>query len=161
MGVSLPAGVEPVSGFESDRFLGKWYEIARLDHSFERGMSQVTAEYSPRKGGGLTVLNRGYKEKSGKWKKARGKAFFVDGESTGFLKVSFFGPFYGAYGVFELGKDYDYAFIAGDNTNYLWFLSRSPTVPAKLKKRFERRAGELGFDVQNLIWVDQTASEQN
>ncbi len=156
MAVKLPPGIEPVENFESDRFLGKWYEIARLDHSFERGLDQVSAEYSLKRGGGIKVVNSGYKTASKKWKSATGKAYFVKDESVGFLKVSFFGPFYGAYGVFELGEDYEYAFIAGDTTKYLWFLARTPTVSDELKADFESSAAALGFNVDNLIYVDQS-----
>ena len=102
--VGMPPGVEPVEDFELDRYLGKWYEIARLDHSFERGLSRVSAEYSLREDGGVRVVNRGYSDKSGKWKESEGKAYFVDGDDTGYLKVSFFGPFYGSYVVFELER---------------------------------------------------------
>lgn len=94
-----------------------WYEIARLDHSFERGLEQVTAEYSLREGGGVQVKNRGFSNKKNKWSEAEGKAFFVGKASEGYLKVSFFGPFYGSYVVFELDKDnYQYAFVSGRAT---------------------------------------------
>ena len=93
--VGVPKGVKPVQGFALDRYLGRWYEIARLDHSFERGLSHVTASYSMREDGGVRVLNRGYSEKKKEWKTAEGKAYFVKGPDEGYLKVSFFGPFYG------------------------------------------------------------------
>jgi lipocalin len=100
--VGVPKGVQPVQGFALDRYMGRWYEIARLDHSFERGLSHVTAEYSMRKDGGVRVLNRGYSENNKEWKSAEGKAYFVKSPDQGYLKVSFFGPFYGSYVVFEL-----------------------------------------------------------
>ena len=109
-----PVKVTPVSGFDSDRYLGTWYEIARLDHSFERGMTDVTANYTKRSDGGITVLNRGYKTKKGEFSDAKGKAKFAGDETTGHLKVSFFGPFYGDYIIFDLDKtDYSYAYISG------------------------------------------------
>uniref|UniRef100_UPI00053C87D8 lipocalin family protein n=1 Tax=Vibrio cholerae TaxID=666 RepID=UPI00053C87D8 len=103
--LGMPESVKPVSGFELNNYLGKWYEVARLDHSFERGLSQVTAEYSARNDGDISVLNRGYSEEKGEWKEAEGKAYFVDGSTDGYLKVSFFGPFYGSYVVFELDRE--------------------------------------------------------
>jgi apolipoprotein D and lipocalin family protein len=152
----MPEGVEPVTGFELDRYLGRWYEIARLDHSFERGLERVTAEYSMRPDGGTRVLNRGYSTEEGKWEEAEGRAYFVEDESQGYLKVSFFRPFYGSYVVFGLDRDeYDWAYVSGPNTGYLWLLARTPTVdPAVLADFIERAAG-LGFDTDQLIFVDQ------
>lgn len=152
----MPAGVAPVDGFELNRYLGKWYEIARLDHSFERGLTRVTAEYSLREDGGLRVVNRGFSANKGEWEEAEGKAYFVESPGLGYLKVSFFGPFYGSYIVFELDKqDYQYAFVSGPDTSYLWLLARSPEVSDDILRRFVERAGELGFDTDALILVDQ------
>lgn len=153
----LPDGVEPVSGFDPDRYLGKWYEIARLDHSFERGLSRVTAEYSRRDDDGISVINRGYEAGSGEWEQAEGKAFFVRGRDEGYLKVSFFGPFYGAYVVFGLDQDdYQYSFVSGPDRSYLWLLARTPTVEQQVMDRFVARAKELGFPTGKLIIVDQS-----
>ena len=150
-----PEGVRPVEGFELDRYLGKWYEIARLDHSFERGLDNVSAEYSLREDGGVRVINRGFSKASGEWDEAEGKAYFVEDESTGHLKVSFFGPFYGSYVVFELDKEnYSYAFVSGYDKNYLWLLSRSPTIDESLLQSFIQRAEELGFETDELILVE-------
>jgi apolipoprotein D and lipocalin family protein len=154
--VGIPEGVQPVQGFELDRYLGKWYEIARLDHSFERGLSQVTAEYSLRNDGGVRVVNRGYSVVDGEWQEAEGKAYFVEGADSGYLKVSFFGPFYGSYIVFELdAEDYQYAFVSGPDKSYLWLLARAPTVSDGLKDRFLERAAALGFQTDELIFVNQ------
>lgn len=150
--VSAPTGVEPVENFELERYLGKWYEIARLDHPFERGLQNVTAEYSLREDGGVRVLNRGYSPEKG-WDEAEGKAYFVEETDSAFLKVSFFGPFYGSYIVFELEENYEYAFVSGPKTSYLWLLARQPEVSDEVMKRFESRAGELGFDLEELIIV--------
>lgn len=151
---STPDGIEPVSDFEIERYLGRWYEIARLDHSFEEGLSQVTATYSPRGDGGITVLNRGYSQDEGGWQSAEGKAYFVGDENTGHLKVSFFGPFYSSYVIFELDQEgYEYAFVSGYNRSYLWLLSRTPTVDASLMARFIDTAQTLGFDTDELIFV--------
>lgn len=152
----MPDGVTPVGDFELDRYLGKWYEIARLDHSFERGLSRVTAEYSLREDGGVRVINRGFSADKGAWKAAEGKAYFVESEDLGYLKVSFFGPFYGSYIVFDLDSEqYQYAFVSGPDTSYLWLLARTPSVSADVLGRFTDRAAELGFDTDALILVDQ------
>ena len=110
----VPEGITPVTGFQLERYLGKWYEIARLDHSFERGLSHVTAEYSMRPDGGVKVLNRGFSAEKNRWKEAEGRAYFADGPGKGHLKVSFFGPFYGAYVILELDKEnYQYSLLCG------------------------------------------------
>lgn len=155
-----PESVTAVDDFELDRYLGKWYEIARLDHRFERGMSHVTAEYSMRDDGKVRVLNRGFKTNKGKWDDAEGKARFAGATDLGHLEVSFFWIFYGDYIIFELDPEYRYAWISGPNTNYLWFLSRTPTVSDALKKQFVERAGALGFDTSELIFVEQNSPPQ-
>jgi apolipoprotein D and lipocalin family protein len=152
--VSIPENVKPVDNFQVERYLGKWYEIARLDHSFERGLTSVIAEYSLRPDGGVRVLNRGYSTKESKWKEAEGKAYFVSRADQGFLKVSFFGPFYGAYIVFGLDhENYSYALICGPDKSYLWLLSRSPKINEDLKNRLTEKAISLGFDTDKLIYV--------
>jgi apolipoprotein D and lipocalin family protein len=152
--VSVPDGVEPVDHFQVERYLGKWYEIARLDHSFERGLTRVTAQYSQRKDGGIRVLNRGYLASEGKWKEAEGKAYFVHGPEQGFLKVSFFGPFYGSYVILELDQqDYSYALVCGPDKSYLWILARSPELDKNIINRLISRASSLGFDTGKLIFV--------
>lgn len=151
----LPDNVKPVEEFELSRYLGKWYEIARLDHSFERGLNQVSAEYSMLDDGGVKVVNRGYDFDKGEWKEALGKAYFVSSTDTGHLKVSFFGPFYSSYVVFELDRqNYQYAFISGPNHDYLWLLSRTPKVSAELITKFKRLAKQQGFDTAELIYVE-------
>ncbi len=152
---SAPKGIEPVQEFELSKYLGTWYEIARLDHSFERGLSNVTAEYTLRKDGGVRVINRGYSAEEGKWEQAEGKAYFVEDSDTGHLKVSFFGPFYGAYVVFNLDEDYQQSFVSGPDRSYLWFLSRTPTVSEADKQRFIQAARAKGFDTDELIFVEQ------
>lgn len=154
--VGKPDSVTPVAHFDSAKYLGKWYEIARLDHSFERGLSQVSAEYSLRPDGGLKVINRGYKAAEARWKDAVGKAYFVGQPDVGFLKVSFFGPFYGSYIVFELDAGYRYSLVSGPDKSYLWLLSRTPTLDAATTKRLVAKAQALGFDTSKLIYVAQT-----
>ena len=153
---SVPEGIEPVRGFDADRYLGTWYEIARLDHSFERGLSNVRAEYSRNADGSIKVTNRGYNSEEGKWEQADGRAVFVGDDSTGHLKVSFFGPFYASYVVFELEQeDYSYAYVTGYNREYLWFLSRTPEVSDDALEAFRARARAEGFDLDELIVVAQ------
>ncbi|MDJ0957945.1 MAG: lipocalin family protein [Arenicellales bacterium] len=153
--LGLPKGVHPVNDFELERYLGKWYEIARLDHSFERGLDRVTAEYSLRKDGGIQVVNKGFSVENKDWKEIKGKAYFVRDSDEGYLKVSFFGPFYGSYVVFDLDIDYQYAFVSGVNTSYLWLLARTPTVSEALLERFIRTANDLGFETDRLIFLNQ------
>ncbi|KAA9131829.1 lipocalin [Marinihelvus fidelis] len=151
--LGMPDDVEPVGDFELDRYLGQWYEIARLDHAFERGLERVTAQYTLGEEGGVQVVNRGFNPETGQWKEAEGKAYFVDDPGTGYLKVSFFGPFYGSYVIFELGPDYEYAFVSGPDYDYLWLLAREPRVDAGVLERFTTRAQALGFDSSALIMV--------
>lgn len=152
----IPANVQPVSNFTLNEYLGKWYEIARLDHSFERGLSKVTAEYSMRDDGGVRVLNRGYSLEENAWDEAEGKAYFVSDPTTGHLKVSFFGPFYASYVIANLDQaNYQYAFITGPDTDYLWLLARTPSVDETVKEEFLAFAKEKGFAVDELIWVEQ------
>jgi apolipoprotein D and lipocalin family protein len=153
--VGIPDNVKPVDGFRLDRYLGKWYEIARLDHSFERGLSRVTAEYSLREDGGVRVLNRGYSEKDKEWKEAEGKAYFVQRTDQGHLKVSFFGPFFGSYIVFELDhENYRYALVSGPEKSYFWILARSPEIDKNLIDTLIAKAAARGFDTSKLIFVE-------
>ncbi len=149
-----PEGVRPVTGFELERYLGKWYEIARLDHPFERGLQRVTAEYSLLDDNGIKVVNRGYDPGTGKWREAVGKAYFIDGPDTGSLRVSFFGPFYGGYHIIALDKEsYRYAMVSGPSRDYLWILSRTPAPGEDLISSLTDEAADLGFPVDGLIRV--------
>lgn len=151
----MPENVRPVDNFRLDDYLGKWYEIARLDHSFERGLSRVSAEYTLRDDGGVKVVNRGYSAKEGKWKDVEGKAFFVQNPDQGYLKVSFFGPFYGSYIVFELDHEqYQYALVSGPNTSYLWILARTPKLSDDIRDELVKKAAARGFDTNALIFVE-------
>lgn len=150
----IPDGLEPVSDFDITRYLGKWYEIARLDHSFERNLSNVTAIYTQTDKGYIRVLNKGYNSKTGEWKQVEGIARFIEGDDVGSLKVSFFGPFYGGYHVIELDKEkYTYSMVAGPNRSYLWILSRSSSMNNDVYEWLVSKAGKWGFDTSNLIKV--------
>lgn len=158
----MPEQIKPVQNFELDKYLGKWYEIARLDHSFERGLDNVTAEYSMREDGGVKVRNRGYSNTEQAWEDAVGKAYFVETKDQGYLKVSFFGPFYGSYVVFGLDQsDYQYAFVSGPNHSYLWFLSRTPQLAPEIVDQFLQQAQAAGFDTSALIFVKQDKNIPN
>ena len=154
--VGIPDNVHPVHNFKAEKYLGKWYEIARLDNSFERGLSRITAEYSLNEDGSLKVLNRGYSSEEKKWKEAEGKAHFVGEPNQAYLKVSFFGPFYGSYIVFELDhENYQYALISGPDKSYFWLLAREPKIKDDIKKVLIAKAASLGFEMDKLIFVDQ------
>lgn len=154
--LGMPENVFPVDDFQVDRYLGKWYEIARLDHSFERGLENITAEYSLRDDGGVRVVNSGFSPEKQEWSKAEGKAYFVNSSNEGYLKVSFFGPFYGSYVIFELDKaHYQYAFVSGPDLSYLWLLSRAPVVSETVKRNFIEKSQALGFETDKLIMVNQ------
>ena len=152
--VGVPEGVEPVEGFELNRYLGQWYEIARLDHSFERGLTKVSAEYSLRDDGGLKVVNRGFDQDKNEWNEAVGKAYFIGESDIGQLKVSFFGPFYGAYNILSLDKEgYQYSLVSGPDRSYLWILARSPKLEQPIVDSLVDEAKQLGFPIGELIYV--------
>ncbi len=150
-----PDGLRPVTSFDLDRYLGQWYEIARLDHSFERGMSDVNATYQLNDDGSVKVINRGYDTGRQVWKEAIGRALFVGDRSTGSLKVSFFGPFYGGYHVIALDQEnYRWSLVAGPDRDYLWILARDKTLSADIREQLLGQARTLGFATEKLIWVD-------
>lgn len=151
----VPDGVKPVAGFELQRYLGTWYEIARLDHRFERGMTNVTANYSLQDDGGVKVINRGFDTSKKDWRQAIGKAYPVGDPTSGRLKVSFFGPFYGGYNIIELDKQgYQYSLVSGPDFSYLWILSRSPKLEQAVLDQLVQQAQQLGFDTDSLIYVE-------
>ncbi len=153
--LGIPDDAEAVRGFEVDRYLGTWYEIARLDHRFERGLTQIKAEYSLRDDGGIRVINSGFDSEEGERRSAEGRAYFVEGADVGRLKVSFFGPFYGAYNIIELDRqDYRYALVVGADTSYMWILAREPTLDQAIIDRLLDKAGVLGFATDELIFPE-------
>ncbi|WP_218353901.1 lipocalin family protein [Alteromonas lipotrueiana] len=153
---SKPDNVKPVSDFEVDRYLGKWYEIARLNHSFEEGLSDVTATYGERDDGGISVTNKGYNAEEGQWDEAQGKAYFVKDRQTGWLKVSFFGPFYASYVITRLDKEYQWALVTGPDKEYLWLLARTPHLAKSVTDDLLSYAEQLGYDTDKLIFVDHS-----
>lgn len=151
--VKVPAGVQTVSGVDLARYQGVWHEIARLDHSFERGLTCVSATYSGNPDGSIAVLNRGFDAASGTWKEARGRALPVGAPGTGRLKVSFFGPFYGAYNFLVLDPEYRYAMVCGPSRSYLWILARERPLDPAVYEALVAKAAAWGFPVEGLIRV--------
>ncbi len=154
-----PPGVTPVSGFQLDRYLGTWYEIARLDHSFERDMTDVSARYRRNADGSVQVLNRGWDTRRNDWREAEGRALFIGREDVGSLKVSFFGPFYGGYHVAALDPDYRWSLVIGPDTGYAWILARDKALPQTVRDDLSRRLASAGIDPAQLIWVSQQRSD--
>lgn len=149
----VPAGLRPVSGFQLERYLGRWHEIARLDHGFERGLTQVTADYRLLPDGRVEVINRGYDPAKAAWREAKGVARFQGARDVGSLEVSFFGPFYGAYNVLVLDPDYRHALVAGPDRDYLWILAREPRLDRATLDRLVAQARAWGFATEALIFV--------
>lgn len=151
---SIPKKADAIKGFDADKYLGKWYEIARFDFRFEKNLNNTTAEYSKMDNGKIKVVNKGYNYVKKEWTSAEGKAKFVKDPEIAMLKVSFFGPFYSGYNVIELDDEYKYALVAGESLKYLWILSRTPTIPDEIKQKYLQTAKEIGYKTENLIWVE-------
>jgi apolipoprotein D and lipocalin family protein len=155
----LPKGAAPVSNFDVERYAGQWYEIARLDHHFEEGLRNVTANYKLKRNGSIKVVNRGQDAYTGKWSESTAKAKFIGDKHTGRLKVSFFGPFYAAYNIIAVDGDYQNALVAGHNLKYLWLLSRAPIMADDVRKEFLLKASALGYNIGKLVWTRQQAAD--
>lgn len=152
----IPEGLTPVKGFDINRYLGTWYEVARLDHGFEKGLTHVSAEYSLRDDGGVKVINRGFDPKKGAWEVSEARGYFLETPDVGRLKVSFFGPFYGGYNIIDLdAKDYSYAMVTGPKRNFLWILSRTKTLDPAVMQQLVQKAKGWGFKLEKIIYVDQ------
>ena len=154
-----PAGVTVVTPFDISRYEGKWYEIARLDHSFERGLSDVSASYRQQADGSVQVINRGYDSQRGDWKQATGRALFTGDPQRASLKVSFFGPFYGGYHVVALDPQYRWSMVIGPDRDYLWILARDKQLSSEVRAQLLNQAHQLGIAVERLIWVAQGRDE--
>lgn len=154
--VSIPKGATEVTPFRKDQYLGKWYEIARMDFKFEKNLDHVTATYSLNSDGTIRVDNRGYNYIKKQWKESIGIAKFLNHPDTARLKVSFFGPFYAGYNVIAIDPEYKYAMVAGNNLNYLWLLSREKNIPPNVQTAYLKQANSLGYDISKLVWTKQT-----
>ena len=154
-----PPGMTPVGGFDLQRYSGKWYEIARLDHRFERGLSDVSATYAVQADGSVAVVNRGHDDAAGRWKQAQGRALFNGDRRIASLKVSFFGPFYGGYHVVALDPDYRWSMVAGNDRSDLWILARDKRLPDEVWANLLAQARQLGFDTGKLVRVSQARSD--
>lgn len=155
-GYALPKGVQAVQKLDTARYLGIWYEIARLDFAFEKGLINTSAEYSLTDRGSIKVINRGFDPKHGKWKKAEGTARFRSSTENGELKVSFFWPFYAEYNIIAIDAEYRFALVVGKNVKYMWILSRQRTIPEDIKNEYLALARSIGVDTDSLVWVEQT-----
>jgi apolipoprotein D and lipocalin family protein len=155
-GCRSTADIPVVSGFELNRYVGTWYEVARFPHRFEKNLTAVTAQYSLNPDGSLKVVNRGYHPEKETWKEARAVGKFRDDPTRGWLEVSFFRPFYADYKIIHLDADYREAIITGPSRNYLWILSRDPVLPDEELDRLIRTAQRFGFDTNRIERIDQT-----
>jgi apolipoprotein D and lipocalin family protein len=151
---TIPKGATAIKPFDKEKYLGKWYEIARMDFKYERDLNNTTAEYSVRDDGKIKVDNKGFNTQTKEWKQAIGKAKFVGEQNVAMLKVSFFGPFYSGYNVIALDSEYKYALVAGKNLNYLWILSRETTIPENIKQNYLKIAENLGYKTSELLWIE-------
>lgn len=151
--IDPPPGITGVASFDLAHYQGRWYEIARLDHRFERGMTDVSAMYHAQPDGSVRVVNRGFDPSTGQWREAVGKALFTGMPTTGSLKVSFFGPFYGGYHVAALDEAYRWALVVGPDRGYCWILARDKQLDPALRDAIVVHAKALGIDTSALIWV--------
>lgn len=151
---TIPEGVVAIKPFFKEKYLGKWYEIARFDFKFERNLNNTTAQYSINSDGNIKIVNRGYNYEKKKWEEATGVAKFVGESDVAMLKVSFFRPFYGGYNVIAIDNEYKYALVCGNKLSYLWILSRETTIPEDIKQDYLAIAKKLEFNTSALIWVE-------
>ena len=141
----------PVAALDLNRYLGEWYEIARFDHSFERGVEQAKANYTQNADGTIKVVNSGIKDSKPKTAIGKGKTT----DTPGLLRVSFFGPFYADYRVMMIDGNYTYALVGSGGADYLWLLSRTPGLSETAKSELLVEARRRGYDTDKLIWVEQ------
>lgn len=151
--VGIPEGARAVKNFNAQKYLGKWYEVARFDYKFERNMDNVTATYTQNSDGSIRVENRGYNVVKKEWKEAIGEARFVKDKTEARLKVSFFKPIWSGYNVIDIDENYQYALVAGNSVKYLWILSRTIEIPESIRQRFLEKAKKIGYNTDELIWV--------
>jgi len=156
---TIPKGAVAVKPFDKSKYLGQWYEIARMDFRFERNLNNVTATYSVKDDGNIKVVNRGFDYINKKWTQATGKAKLAGKPDEAKLKVSFFGPFYAEYNVIALDSEYKYALVAGKNLKYLWILCRETTLPENVRQQYLNIARDLGYNISALIWTEHNSQQ--
>ncbi|MDP8304961.1 MAG: lipocalin family protein [Candidatus Chlorobium antarcticum] len=156
----IPEGLTVVEDFSLDRYLGTWYEIARIENSFEKNFEEVSATYSLKENGTVRVLNSGFDTEKNRWKRVEGKAKFVGESDRGALKVSFFGPFYAGYNILALDRDnYSWAIVSGHKRSLFWILAKTPEIEPSLLAELTAKAGTMGFETDTLHYVRQSAGE--
>lgn len=149
------AELATVEKVDIDKYLGTWYEIARLPNSFEKGLKCVTATYSLKDNGKIAVLNKGFAaEPKEKWKTAKGTAWVPDEKYPGRLKVTFFWPFAGDYFILALDKGYQYALVGDPSRKYLWVLARDKNLEESIYSKLMDLAKEKGFDIQQVLKIE-------
>jgi len=158
-GCKSTSNLKVVSGFDAGRYMGVWYEAARYPHRFEKGMSAVSATYSLNDDGTIKVLNRGYVDNKPDWEEIEGVAKLKGAADEGWLKVSFFKPFYASYKIIYLDEAYTSAIIAGPSYRYLWILTRDPGLPEAQLKQLISKARGFGYDEEKIIIVDQKRNQ--
>ncbi|SMC45047.1 lipocalin family protein [Moheibacter sediminis] len=144
-----------VQNFNVKKYAGKWYEIARLDFKWEKGLSKVTAEYTLNEDGSIKVDNKGFHAEDNEWRQSIGKAKFVNEANEGALKVSFFGPFYSGYNVVKIDDEYKYVLVFGESLDNMWILSREKTIPEEIKDLYTLIAAKSGYKINELVWTAQ------
>ena len=153
--VSVPAHIQPISGFDAAKYAGTWYEIARIEQWFEKDLIQTSAQYTLQSNGSLQVINRGFHPEQQEWKESVGTARFLGDSRVAALKVSFFGPFYGGYNVVSLDADYQVALVVGHSTDYFWLLSRKQHLPQAEIYQLLQKAQAMGVDLNKVLLVKQ------
>lgn len=151
----VKSNVLVVQHFKIEKYLGEWYELARMDFRWERNLKNVKATYTLNEDGTVRVNNQGYHILKDQYKQSVGKARFVADEASAALEVSFFGPFYSGYNVVQLDADYKYALVFGQNLKYMWLLSREKTMPEDVRDAYLAYAKEAGYAIADLVWTIQ------
>ena len=150
-----PLNINPIQNFDVNKYMGRWYEIARIDSFLKDGMDYVYSDYHLDKDGTISVLSSGLKAGDSTREYVEGEADLAKGRKTGFLEISFIRPFYSDYIVFKVDGDYQYSYVGGSDKNHIWLFSKTPTVPEDIREDFLARANSLGYDVTKLVWVQQ------
>ena len=146
--------LKTVKSIDINKYLGKWYEIARYQHSFEKDCKNVTATYTLKEDGTIKVVNQCTNMKNNKTKKAIGSAYNID-ETNSKLKVSFFWPFYGNYWILDIDKNYSYSIIGEPSRTYFWILSREKHLDENIKQDILNKLSSYGYSEKLLIWTVQ------